>query len=556
MRAPMISRHLWLIVALVLCGLLLAAVFAATHRAAREQMQQAQQVDMRARMQALESVLLRQRAVATVLADDAVMAQALRDPSQANRDLVSIKLDRLREQTDSAVIYLMDATGEAIAASNWNEPTSFVGTNYGFRDYFTQALLHGEATQFALGTVSQRAGLYLSHDLRDGPADQGGEVLGVVVVKVEFDRLETGWQNVPARTDVVDDGGQIILSSRPDLRFLPAPAPTGREIVTQMAVPGTQWVMRVSAPARPALYAGLMASGTAGFGLSLLGLGTGIALRARRRAARRAEDERRYRADLERAVDERTRALSDEMRERQALEKRLDRLREEMVQANKLTALGQITAGVAHEVNQPLATIRLLAENGEALLARGEAGDVGANLSSIRRMADRIARITEQLRGFARKASGQIAPVALRDAFEVALLLTAAPREAQGIVLDMPGIAPDLRVMAETVALEQILVNLLQNAQEALGGRADPRITVTIEPGARVRVVISDNGPGIAPEIAGQIFTPFVTSKSQGMGLGLVISQDLARELGGSLTALPPRPGQGASFILEIPGAA
>jgi len=551
------SRALWWLGLLVLAALVLAGTFDLTRRAALAELRQSQETEMRARVQALESVLLRQRAVATVLADDAVMLQALRDPSALNRERVSLKLDRLRNQTDSAVIYLLDSQGVAIAASNWDEATSFIGENYSFRDYFSEALLKGEATQFAMGTVSHRPGLYLSHDLRETPvlAEGQGAALGVIVVKVEFDPLERNWRSAHARTEVQDALGQVILSSDPALRFQPAPVPGAAEIVTEAAVPGTDWVLRVTGSTRPALVAGLMATGTAGFGLTLLGIGAGFALRARRRAARKAEAERRYRIDLQRAVDDRTRALSDEMRERRALEKRLDRLRAEMVQANKLAALGQITAGVAHEVNQPLATIRLLAENGEALLAAGETLDVAGNLGSIRRMADRIARITDQLRGFARKANGQVGPVALRDAFEVALLLTAAPREAQGIALDRPDIPPDLRVRAETVALEQILVNLLQNAQEALAGTPEPRITVSIQPGAPLRITVSDNGPGLTPEMYEQLFTPFLTSKPRGMGLGLVISQDLARSFGGNLHALPPQPGQGATFVLELPSA-
>ncbi|WP_223252065.1 sensor histidine kinase [Paracoccus mutanolyticus] len=227
-----------------------------------------------------------------------------------------------------------------------------------------------------------------------------------------------------------------------------------------------------------------------------------------------------------------------------------------MVQANKLAALGQITAGVAHEVNQPLAAIRLMAENGAALLPRDAAPEVAGNLSSILRMTDRIARITDQLRGFARKATGQVGPVSLKEAVDAALLLTASRRTAQRIALDLPAIDPGLRVMAETVRLEQILVNLLQNAQEALADTPDPRIALSVEPGPNsVRISLSDNGPGIAPEARAQLFTPFATSKPKGLGLGLVISQEIARDFGGSLRA-GPATGQGASFVLELPRAA
>ncbi|WP_343038794.1 sensor histidine kinase [Paracoccus aestuariivivens] len=543
----------WVAVALLLGVLVLGACFQITHRAALADLKAAQENDMRARMQALESVLLRQRAVTTVLADDGLVRRALLEPDQTNRDRVSRKLDGLREQTDSAVIYLLDRNGVAIAASNWDEKVSFVGQDYSFRDYFSEAMQNAEATQFALGTISNRAGLYLSHSV--APDDGGASALGVMVVKVEFDGLERNWANAKARTDVVDANGQIILSSDPARRFVPASAADNMAVTASTDVPGTDWVMTVTGSARPALYAALFATGTAGFGLTLLAVLGGFALRARHRTISRMQAERRYRADLQHAVDERTRALSDEIRERQVVEQRLDRLQAEMVQANKLAALGQITAGVAHEVNQPLATIRLLAENGEALLSTGATSDVADNLSSIRRMTERISRITDQLRGFARKAKGELGAVPLSDAFDAALLLTTRGQGTQHVRIELPPIPSDLRVVAETVRLEQILVNLLQNAQEALAETPDARITVTVEAGRMVRIVVSDNGPGLPEEIAAQLFTPFLTSKPSGMGLGLVISQDIARECGGSLRAAPSRPGQGASFILDLPRA-
>src|SRR5690606_17846686 len=249
------------------------------------------------------------------------------------------------------------------------------------------------------------------------------------------------------------------------------------------------------------------------------------ALRIRSRTARRIEAERRYRADLERAVAERTRDLTTEMRERRTAEQRLSQLQGEMVQANKLATLGQIAAGVAHEVNTPLATIRLLAENGRQMLGEKDAPEVIRNLSQVLRMTDRIAQITTELRGFSRKATGTLGPVAIKEALDAALLLTASGRRAQDIRLILPEIPPGLRAMAETVRLEQILVNLLQNAQEAHVGRPGPEIRVTLrDDGAMLRISISDNGPGLAPQIAASLFTPFATNKPEGLGLGLVIS--------------------------------
>ena len=115
------------------------------------------------------------------------------------------------------------------------------------------------------------------------------------------------------------------------------------------------------------------------------------------------------------------------------------------------------------------------------------------------------------------------------------------------------GADPALRVQAEAVRLEQVLVNLIQNAQEALAGRPDPeiRISVTAEAGD-VMISVADNGPGLRPDIAAQLFTPFATSKADGLGLGLVIAQEIIRDLGHALTADPPSPGQGATFRFRL----
>lgn len=385
---------------------------------------------------------------------------------------------------------------------------------------------------------------------------QRGEPLGVIVVKVEFDAMEQGWAQAAETTLVADAAGQVILSSAPQLRFAPLPPIPAGQVSARRAVPGAGWVLWIHAPGTEAVRAGLLAVGTVGFLFTLLLAGGVSAARARTRAARRMDAERRYRADLERAVEERTRDLTAEMRERRTAEQRLAQLQGEMVQANKLATLGQITAGVAHEVNTPLATIRLLAENGRQMLP-AEAPDLDRNLGQILRMTDRIAQITTELRGFARKATGELGPVALKDALDAALLLTASRRRAQDIRLVLPQIPPGLRVMAETVRLEQVLVNLIQNAQEALEGRPEPEIRIALQDdGPVLRLSISDNGPGLSPQIAAQLFTPFATSKPEGLGLGLVISQEIARDFGGRLTAGPQREGQGATFHLDLPKAA
>lgn len=547
MRGPMPTRMILRLLLGITAVALLGLAFALAQNAALSRLTEQSMAAAESRVQALDSVLATQRAVAAILSDDGLVKDALRLGTPAAEQAVSRKLDLLRTETGSNVIYLLDPAGVAIAASNWDEPVSFVGTSYAFRRYFTEAIAQGTALEFALGTVSKRPGLYLSHVVTEA-----GAVQGVVVVKMEFDALEASWARSPDQTRVSDARGQVLLSSVSVERFGPMPVLSDRLNITRAVSGAPDWVLTVSASTAAATQAGMLATGAA--------LGVEIVLaaliwragRARRRAEQAALAERRYTADLQRAVEDRTRDLTAEMAERRAAEARLARMQADLVQANKLATLGQVTAGLAHEVNQPLATIRLLAENALALQKTAPA-EVTGNLGKIVQMSERIGAITTHLRGFARKATGQIGAVSVKEAIDASVILTASRRRGEGAKLIIEGADAGLSVRAEAVRLEQVLVNLIQNAQEALVGRPDPEIRITVSADTtHVMISVADNGPGLRPDIAAQLFTPFATSKPDGLGLGLVIAQDILRDLGNELTVDPPQPGQGATFRIRL----
>ncbi|MDP1028575.1 ATP-binding protein, partial [Sphingomonas sp. KR1UV-12] len=263
--------------------------------------------------------------------------------------------------------------------------------------------------------------------------------------------------------------------------------------------------------------------------------------RARRRAGRTAA--------LEAAVAARTADLSREIAERAAAEARAADLRDDLRQANRLAALGQITASVAHETAQPVAAIRNYAAAGEQLLDRGQVEEVRGNLRAIDRLTERIGAVTAELRGFSRKGSGTIGPVPLIEVIDGARLIL--KEGLSRVVLSLPDIPFDLLVVAGRVRLEQVVVNLLQNAIEALAGRADAAVTLTLDlhPDTVV-LTVADNGPGIDPAIASRLFTPFATSRPKGLGLGLIIAQDIMGDLGGSLRLVPST--TGAAFAVEL----
>ncbi|WP_234464135.1 sensor histidine kinase [Paracoccus caeni] len=546
-RLPAVLRVLTLLLAVVF----LAGLFWLVRATGIEGIRAESTTAASLRVQALESVLAKQRAVAAVLADDDTVRTALRTGSSAALQSVSQKLERLHRETQSSVIYMLDLTGTAVAASNWDEPVSFVGQDYSFREYFGVALRDGQAREYALGTMSNQPGLYLSSRV-DGPEG----TLGVVVVKVEFDPFEASWARSPDDTLVTAADATVVLTSAPEFRFQPLPALPLDQIEVREPVPGADWMLLLRTSKSSATEAAAVATVAVAAGMLVVALWLSRARQARRRRLERDENERRYRIDLEHAVALRTHELSDEMRERRVAEQRLASMQADLVQANKLATLGQVTAGVAHEVNQPLATIRLLTENARALLPATTDADVRDNLAKIVQMTDRISQITTELRGFSRKATGRLEPVGLAEVLEASLLLTASRRRADSGQMVQTAIPPGLKVMAEAVRLEQILVNLIQNAQEVLTDRPDPRIRIAAERrGDLVEITVADNGPGLRPEIWSNLFIPFSTSKPDGLGLGLVISQDIARDFGGELTAEPPVEGQGATFRLILKAA-
>jgi two-component system, NtrC family, C4-dicarboxylate transport sensor histidine kinase DctB len=544
----------------------------------------------------LRSELEKQRALPFVLSRDPDVLAALLTPDATHVAAMNAKLETLNRGTRSAVIYLIDHTGTAIASSNWHEPTSFVGTNYRFRPYFTQAVSDGLTEHFALGTVSQRPGLYISRRI-DGPAG----LLGVIVVKVEFFQVEADWRQSGAAVYVTDPRGIVLLSSAPEWRFLTqtpiAPedaaairsslqfgnAPLtllpirryddgvpgkdfvslpggGLHLASESDVPTTDWRLHLLEPAGDALSAGAgnMRSTVLGLVGAILVL-AGLLLYRRHLAMARAEQHIEARAELERRVEARTldlhssnALLTAEIDERQKVEAKLQVARDELAQANRLAILGQITAGLAHEVNQPVAAIRSFADNAIAFLERREPDAVRDNLATIAGLTERIGGIIGQLRGFSRKATGEIGPLALQEAIDGALLLVGIRARRQGvrITADHPDAA--LRVTANRVRLEQVLVNLLQNAIEALEGCEDPAIRLdTGSDGGRVLVTVADNGPGMRPDVMAALFTPFHTTKPRGLGLGLVISKDIAEEFGGTLE-VASEPGRGSRFILSL----
>lgn len=540
----------------------------------------------------LRGELEKQRALPVILARDPDVRAALVD---GDRQALDSKLEAIARETRAAVIYVLGKDGITIAASNWREPTSFVGNDYAFRDYFSAAVSGGAAEQFALGTVSKRPGLYITSRVDDGET-----ALGVIVVKVEFDQVEADWRALGGQTFVVDKRGVVLLSTfadwrfrieealasqtaadiRQSLQFGAAPltllplqregeivrgtgAVAGAHIASRIPIPTTDWRLEVLLPVDQAIRDQRAELQTLIALLLMPGAALGaLALRRRQVNLARRSAEARIKDELERRVAERTAALAganerlvEEMAERTRAQERLSDAREELAKANRLATLGQVTAGVAHEINQPLAAMRTYAENARAFLERTDAASVDGALGKIVRLTERIGTITDTLRGFARRGGGPLGPVDLREAIDGALMILDAALRQAGVTPVVPALTPPVSVLARPVELEQVLVNLMRNAIEAMAQRRNgqaPRLAISIATEAEyVEIAIVDNGPGLDAEALAALFTPFRTTKSRGLGLGLVISHDIVAAFGGTLNAAS-RPGEGSTFTISL----
>ncbi|CDF97109.1 MULTISPECIES: ATP-binding protein [unclassified Pseudomonas] len=491
-------------------------------------------------------------------------------------------LKNISTQTGAEVMYLMDATGKTLAASNWDKHDSFVGRNFAFRPYYIEAMAGRLGRFFGLGTTSAKRGYFFAAAVRERD-----RVIGVLVVKVDLDHTESLWGKTPEQLLVTDHNGVVILTSRQEWRFRSTrplsdeehnaisavqPYPTRdpkplnldpQAWLTQtQTIEETGWSVSILAPRTLIDRPVRTVVATGGAALLVLMLLLGLMMQRRRHYLDRIAFEGKARHELEGRVAERTsdleglnRRLKQEVLEREQAQQELVRAQDDLVQAGKLSALGTMSASISHELNQPLAAIRSYAENAEILLDHQRTEDARGNLKLINELTGRMASIIAHLRAFARRDRHAPESVALQPALDDALALLAKRRRSMEVELirDLP--AATLWVEAGETRLRQVLGNLLANALDALTEKGPPRklwlSAQATETG--VNLYIRDNGPGFCMEALGRAGEPFYTTKTrtQGLGLGLAICDTLMRAFGGELSFANHKEG-GALITLKL----
>nr|WP_095106547.1 ATP-binding protein [Pseudomonas sp. Irchel 3E20] len=564
---------------LILAGAALAAGFAMRHAERQALVEDAARANEQLALYAnsLHTLIERYRALPAVLALDPELIAALDGPlGTEQQGALNRKLEKINGAAQSSTLELLDRTGLAVAASNWRLPSSYVGHNYGFRPYFMQTRSQGTGRFYAVGVTSGIPGYFLASAVHNS----AGEFLGAMVVKLEFPELEREWRQGSDTLLVSDARGIVFIANQPGWRYrylqplsdadraeLQATRQYDKQPLTPLAYQAVRrfddnsYLARVDGPDGEQDYlweslpltaegwtlhllrkpqAALEDSRNAGLAAAGAWLALVFLLLFLNQRWRLARLRQRSREELEKLVEERTRDLRT--------------AQDGLVQSAKLAALGQMSAALAHEINQPLTAQRTQLATLRLLLDHGRVDDAHKALGPLDAMLTRMAALTGHLKTFARKS-----PSGLRERLDLAAvvdqslhLLEARLRDEQ--ISTTLHLARPAWVQGDAIRLEQVLINLLRNALDAMADKPLKHLEIRIEADQHLwRLTVADSGGGIASENLNNVFDPFFTTKpvGDGLGLGLAVSFAIVHEHGGRLS-VANIPG-GALFTLTLP---
>ncbi|MGN7751775.1 sensor histidine kinase [Sinorhizobium sp. 22678] len=552
---------------------------------------------LRLAVAALSGHLNRYQALPALIADhDDVKELVTRPRDRRLRGAVNSYLKEINELLKSSDIYVITPDGNTIAASNYDGPTSFVGENFSYRPYFQDALKGNQSRFYALGTTSLKRGYYFG-----APVRVGGDIRGVIVFKVDIETIEASWQGGEYRIFVSDPEGIIFMSGNPawlyagilpltpdrlartegsrryaDATLRPLPVvqselsghrllkvSEGSEreyLALSHYMPEADWTVNVLTDTASVRTQALTTVAAVMLLLCLAGLAIAIIIQRRARLRERILMQEQAQEELERRVEERTADLARvnsqieaEIAERRFTEQQLRQTQADLIQAGKLAGLGQMSAALSHEFNQPLAAAKTYADSAALLIERGRTAEASDNVRRISGLIDRMASISRHLRNFARKPNEKLGPVRLDEVMRDTLEIVAVRLKAADAEMDTD-LGDELAVLAGSVRLQQVLVNVISNAADAVEGLDDRKLSVRAwREGGRVVLTVRDRGAGVAPAVAERIFDPFYTTKGvgRGLGLGLSISYNIIKDFGGSLTVSNHLEG-GAVFRIEL----
>lgn len=498
--------------------------------------------------------ILRYIIVPEVIANDKRIAASLIAPNIVSAQ-ESLKLENVPLQ--DATLFTVNTNGIIVESSNDEE----AGTPFIYQDILAQAFQLGQASYYDLGEKN------FVHLVRiEAPVAQ--LPVGALGIKFSFSRYADIWSNTGDNIFLTNAEGEILFSQDPSLTGSQFQDYVGVEtalklnefnsstiynlngnemLIMTIDVGINGWKLAYLVPiaeTRQTLR-GYMALVVLAIGFIII-----TALFAfSRRAVRNAVQIRRESENL-RALNAR---LLTEIEQRHQAERKVQVAEQSMEQSAKLAAVGQMSAAVGHELNQPLAAMRTYLSGARKLIARGRFQEGAQSLNRIEDLLERMGSITRQMRSFARVQENHVAAFDLNTALMNAFALMAPQFGQSKIKIERNIPEEPLMVEGDMMRTEQIIVNLLRNAVDAVSGLDAPEIDISLEALThRALLKIGDNGTGF--EDSEKLFEPFYTTKppGDGLGLGLAISASYARDMGGILRAHKREP-QGSVFELQIP---
>lgn len=572
----MLSLSRILIVAALLVLAAARLGYALAHQRALDKMQTEGSAQIEYHTRELVSTVERFTNLPALLGAEASLVALLQSPNDPARlSAANRYLSFAQSRTGVSFAYLIDAQGLTRAASNWQRPDSFVGFNYGFRPYFQEAMAGKTGVFYAIGVTTGEPGAFIAAPIR-----AGHQVLGVVAIKIDLTAIEDSWVRSSTPLALTDRFGVLFLSAQPlwryrsldtlppvalaelqrtrqygdivqhPLRTQPGPMPghqgqtlqTDKQafLVQGRPIDSLGWQLLLFSDPRHVVNQGLLVAAVSGLTAALALAAAALGWQYRRRRAERLA----ARHELAQVVAELEQRIATRTAE-------LTAANDTAVQTGKLALLGQMAAGISHEISQPLAALRTLADNASAFLNRDNPAAARSNLGHIGGLCDRMGSIVGELKAFARKEPARLQPVPLSGVISSTLMLVEPHRHACGAHIHAP--STSLWVIGDAIRLEQVLVNLIRNSMDAMENQALRQLDLHLSATAtQVTLSVRDHGPGLSPQVQAHLFEPFFTTKpsGKGLGLGLALSKAIVKEMGATLSACNTEPG--ARFDLTL----
>ncbi|MGG7645869.1 sensor histidine kinase [Rhodovulum sp. YNF3179] len=513
---------------------------------------------------AIVSELQRNSVVPLLLSRDPVMIAALNSGDYA---ATSQRLISYQKEIGAASMMLLDGDGRTVAATDRQN----LGTQHRNDAYFVQALRTND-TVFT--TTELETGAYEFTYSRRVTSEKRG--IGVIVVEVDLAKLEQSWIGTSEAVIVTNSEGRIILATEPQWRGKPIdealaerPAPSAIERAIQATADWSQTAPDAYLKGQALLrldgripfqgwrltsfttYASVRERVNGVLALEIMGFAILLSLVfyiLSRRARYQSVLFQRESMELRRL----NKRLQREIAEREKVQRNLEVAEQTIAQSSKLAALGEMSAAVSHELNQPLAAMKTYLAGARLLLQRRKPDEALSSFQRIDDLIERMGAITRQLKSYARKGNEDFAPIDLRKSVESALQMMEPQLNKMEVEITCSLPKEPVIVTADRIRLEQVIINLLRNALDAMKDQPDRELDILLSLGETATLTIRDNGKGI--EDLDSLFEPFYTTKApgDGVGLGLAISTGIIKNLGGRLTA---RNGsaRGAVFQVQLP---